>query len=199
MKYPDIRKNGKFFLAWQPSTWPEAPERYDEEFPNILAIIFHDSLLIEIENIIKDAPTLEHRGHVVALAILCAIDTLSSYAFRDTGTEKCSGCGRTDRVGPRYKNYIHDYFPRDYQEFSDKIYRLYRNSIAHSWNLFEAGMLPGDEPIQEVDGTIVFGLLHFFNALKSSVDTFNGRLRDEPKLQEAALIRYRELKNTARP
>lgn len=138
-------------------------------------------------------------GHVVALAILCAIDTLSSYAFRSLVTDRCEQCGRTDKVGPKYRNYTHDFFPRDYQKFSDKIYRLYRNSITHSWNLFEAGMILGDDPIQAVNGPIVFGLRHFFNALKMSVDTFIGKLRDEPKLQEAALLRYRVFRSIARP
>jgi hypothetical protein len=199
MKYLSIPENSKVFYAWQPSTWPDAPEAYCEDFANDLKIIFHDSILIEIENVIQDAPTLEHRGHVVALAILCAIDALSSYAYRDSGTDRCFECGRTDKVGPRYISYIKDFFPQPYRIFSDKIYRLYRNSITHSWNLFEAGMLPGGEPIQEVKGTIVFGLRHFFGALRESVENFTSKLRTDGRLQEAVLLRYKDLKGTARP
>ncbi len=187
------------FYAWQPSTWPAPPSSYNEEFRNTLRTIFNESLLVEIENVISDAPTLEHRGHVVSLSILCAIDTVSSYAFRDLRKDMCSSCKRMDKVGPRYKKYIRMFFPQEYQPFADRLYHLYRNSITHSWNLFEAAMLPGDEPISEESGTIVLGLRHFFAAFKASVDTFLERLSGNDALQVAAIHRYRELKQTARP
>ena len=196
MKYNAKLKEG--FYAWQPSTWPTPPHTYNEELRDTLRTIFCDSLLDEIENVIKDAPTLEHRGHVVSLSILCAIDTVSSYAFRDLRKDMCKSCKRTDKVGPRYKKYIGEFFPLEYQPFADRLYHLYRNSITHSWNLFEAAMLPGNEPITEVNETIVLGLRHFFAAFKTSVDTFLERLSGDHALQAAAIHRYRELKQTAR-
>lgn len=201
MKYSGSSRNAQdqSFYAWQPSTWPAPPASYNEEFRKVLRQIFHDSMLIEIENVMRDVPTLEHRGHVVSLSILCAIDTVSSYAFRNSGADRCESCHRTDNIGPQYKKYIRDFFPAGYPQFADKIYRLYRNPITHSWNLFEAGMLPGDEMIKEVNGTIIFGLRNFFNAFKESVDTFLNKLISDSTLQQNALLRYGELKNTARP
>ena len=45
------------FYAWQPSTWPDPPTSYNEEFGSTLQIILYDSLLDEIENVIRDATT----------------------------------------------------------------------------------------------------------------------------------------------
>jgi len=187
------------FRAWQPSTWPKAPAKYDKNFSDVLQRIFNDSLLIEIQNVISDAPTLEHRGHVVALSILCAIDALSSYAFRDINRDICTTCKRTDRVGPRYRQYIEGFFPVEYRQFAARIYNLYRNSITHSWNLFEAAMLPGNERIKEVNGTLVLGLKRLYTDLAASVQTFIVAMQNDAALQEAALFRYKELKLTARP
>ncbi|MBI5679241.1 MAG: hypothetical protein HZC52_12310 [Planctomycetes bacterium] len=200
MKYCDAVPitDEQSFYPWQPSTWPAPPLEYNQEFGSMLRKIFHESLLFEIENVINDAPTMEHRGHVVALSILCAIDAVSSYAFQRSNSVRCLTCGRTDKVGPRYKKYIQEFFPKEYQKFSDRIYHLYRNSITHSWNLFEATMLPGDQPIVELNGTIVLGLRHFFSAFKESVNTFLVKLAEDSTIQASALKRYSDLKRTAR-
>lgn len=184
MKYSDYIKSGSF-VAWQPSTWPEPPTSYDKEFGQVLKTIFEDSLIVEIKNVINDAPTLEHRGHVVALAILCAIDAVAAYAY-------------SGGVGLRYKKYIKSFFPDEYKPYSEKIYKLYRNSIVHSWNLFEAAILPGNELICEDNGSIVFGLKNFFNALKYSINTFILQLDSNTSLQTNALLRYKELKKSAK-
>ena len=198
MKYPkSIIKNN--FISWQPSTWPKPPDSYNEDFHKILDKIFKESLLNEIQNVINDAPTTEHRGHVIALSILCAIDALSSYAFYDLYAERCLTCGRSDRISPRYKKYIEQFFPESYKLFAEKIYKLYRNSITHSWNLFQAGMLPGEELIYEKNGIIIFGLKNFFDALKKSVKNFLDELSNDYKIQKSVLARYRELRNTAIP
>jgi len=198
MLYGDYLKS-KGFIAWQPSTWPEPRDSYDSEFKDTLRIIFEESLISEINNVIKDAPTLEHRGHVVALSILCAIDTLSSYAFKDLKSKPCKKCGRGDNVGRRYQKYIENFFPREYQPFAKKIYKLYRNSITHSWNLFEAGMTPDAQRITEINGVINLGLFDFFTALAFSLNNFMERLKVDTVLQTTALARYSELKRTARP
>jgi uncharacterized protein YqkB len=197
MRYID-HTNAEDFYAWQPSTWPIPPENYSDEFKNILQITFRDSVINEIENVINDAPTLEHRGHVVALSILCAIDTVSSYAFRNLEKEMCELCRRTDKVGPRYKKFIEVFFPDKYKPYANEIYSLYRNSITHSWNLFEAGMLPGEEEIEECNGSIQFGLKNFYKALYYSVSKFLESLSHDQELQQASLFRYKELKNIAK-
>lgn len=199
MKYPNSLNLNNSFIPWQPSTWPEPPEIFNDEFKQVLERIFRESLLNEIENVINDAPTLEHRGHVIALSILCAIDALSSYAFNDLRAEKCQNCGRSDRVGPRYKKYVEEFFSEDYKPYAEKIYKLYRNSITHSWNLFQAAMLPGNEQIREKIGVIVLGLKNFFQALNSSLDIFLDRLKCDKRLQKSALARYKWLKQSARP
>ena len=198
MKYPNSFQENNVFIPWQPSTWPIPPEKYSSEFKRTLEIIFRESLINEIKNVINDAPTLEHRGHVIALSILCAIDTLSSYAFSELKTEKCQNCGRSDSVSPKYKKYIEEFFPEDYKPHARKIYKLYRNSITHSWNLFQAAMLPGEEKIEESNGVIIFGLKNFFQALNNSIDNFLDKLNKNEKLQESALARYRGLKQSAR-
>lgn len=198
MKYPNSLNLNNSFIPWQPSTWPMPPKNYSDEFKEILERIFRESLINEIENVINDAPTLEHRGHVVSLSILCAIDALSSYAFDNLKIEKCPNCGRSDGVGPRYKKYIEEFFPVDYKPHAKKIYKLYRNSITHSWNLFQAAMLPGNEQIRENNGVIILGLKNFFKALKTSIRVYLSKLESDKKLQKTALMRYRELKRSAR-
>src|SRR4051812_42655596 len=69
------------FVPWQPSSWPEAP--FDgHEFAMVLKRIFEVSMLMEINNVIEDAMRnqygLEHRGHVLAISLLCALDAISS-------------------------------------------------------------------------------------------------------------------------
>src|SRR5713226_8570061 len=72
------------FVPWQPSAWPDAPTDH-HEFATVLKRIFELSMLIEINNVIEDAVerngTLEHRGHVLAISLLCALDAISSYGY----------------------------------------------------------------------------------------------------------------------
>ena len=184
MKYKN--EGNKLFKAWQPSTWPIPPTKYDNEFNQTMRIIFEDSLLSEIKNVVNDAPTLEHRGHVIALSILCAIDAVSSYAFK------------SDKVGLRYKAYIKQFFPVEYKPYATEIYQLYRNSITHSWNLFQVGMLPDNTPIQKVNGNIILGLYHLLNALEISIYSFLDELQTNNSLQKATLYRYTKLKQKAK-
>jgi hypothetical protein len=71
------------FVAWQPSTWSAAPAAVDDNFINTLKRIMEDSMLAEIQNVIDDAHkihgTLIYRGHVVAVALMCALDAVASY------------------------------------------------------------------------------------------------------------------------
>ena len=65
-------------IAWLPSTWPAAPAAAEEKFITTLRDIFGESVLGEVKNVIDDAHkahgSLNHRGHIVALAMLCAND-----------------------------------------------------------------------------------------------------------------------------
>src|SRR5436309_7254487 len=68
------------FFAWQPSTWPAVPAIVDEKFIKTLKQIFEDSILGEIAHVISDAHKcngdLQHRGHVVAISLMCALDAI---------------------------------------------------------------------------------------------------------------------------
>lgn len=183
------------FLPWQPTTWPATPQGFDKGFYDTVEIIFNDTIIREISNVINDIlasnnNSLEHRGHVVAIVLLCAVDAISSYAYSDiTGK---------DATGKRYRKFLENHFPPNYQPFASEIYKLYRNSTVHSWNLFEATMFPGYEPINASNNTMSFGLLDFFEALKDGLTDFLDKLKTDAALQNNVLRRYGELKKTAK-
>ena len=200
MKY-DLTVGG--FRPWQPSTWPEAPNAWDPEFMHVVVAIFDETIVREIENVIADVlksnGSLAHRGHVVALSLLCAIDTVSSYAYKDLESITCQTCGRGDRVGPRYKEFIERHFPAPYPAHAHRLYSLYRNSLVHSWHLFRVAVLPGDEPVEVTEGGLSFGLLHFRDAFTMSIRNFLTTLDSDAALQRSVLKRYGELRATATP
>jgi len=160
--------------AWQPSTWPAAPATVDEDFVKTLKKIFEESILGEINNVIEDAKAraggLQHRGHVVAIALMCALDAISSYGY-----------GRKN--GKQIPPFVRAHFPRDCHPHADELRRLYRNAMVHSWNLFEVSITPGDEKIAAAGGVISFGLQNFFEALKEGTEHFLHRLEFDTKLQ----------------
>ncbi len=191
------------FISWQPTKWPKPPDSFNNDFFNTIEEIFNETIIAEIENVLNDIKNcssegLEHRGHVIAIALLCAIDTISSYAYGRSVIEKCSSCGRGDRVGPRYKLFIEKHFPSDYRSHANEIYKLYRNSVVHSWNLFGATMLPDNESLESNNGVLSFGLLNLFDAIKIAVKDFLDELKVDKILQKATLKRYKELKGKAR-
>ncbi len=180
---------GTTFYAWLPSTWPSAPTSIDAKFINTLKRIFEDSILSEINNVILDADKvaggLEHRGHVVAIALLCALDAISSYGY-----------GR--RNGKQIPNFVVDHFPASFQPYASRLRELYRNTMVHGWNLFEASISPGREPITN-NGTLSFGLLTFFDALVYGTQDFLEKLEYRTDLQKNSLKRYLELRGSAKP
>lgn len=188
------------FITWQPSTWPEPNENFLLFLPNIERI-FRETILDEIGNVISDAKKVNgglfQRGHVIALALFCAIDTLSSYAYINKEGNICSQCNRGEKIGPRYKKYIEDFFPDDYKPYSDKLYGFYRNASVHSWNFFKVGIYPEDEPIKADDTTMSFGLLNFYNALEVSFGNFIKKLKQDVELQNNCCSRYEELRLSA--
>ncbi len=178
------------FRAWQPSTWPPAPAAVDEDFINTLKRIFEESILGEINNVIEDAKGrtggLEHRGHVVAIACLCALDAISSYGYGAL-------CGK------QIPDFMRAHFPREYHQHADAILVLYRHAMIHSWNLFEVSITPGSEGIREDRGTISFGLLNLYEALVLATEDFLDNVLNNKMLRENALARYAELRNSAKP
>lgn len=177
------------FIAWQPSTWPTAPGAADEAFILILKRIFEESILSEIANVISDAEKcngdLQHRGRVVAIALLCAMDALSSYGY---GAKN----------GKQIPAFVRAHFPDEYRPHAQALLKLYRHAMVHSWNLFRVSISPGQENISEAGGTLSFGLLNFFGALTFAAADFLERLAVDPNLQRNTLIRYRKLRNSAR-
>jgi hypothetical protein len=174
------------FRAWQPSTWPNAPARWDNRLSGTIRRIFEESIFLEIDNVISDAGgDLEHRGHVVGIALLCALDAVSSYGY-----------GR--RNGRQIVDFVPQHFPVEFHPFAGDLVTLYRNAMIHSWNLFKAYISPGNEPITRASGTFGFGLLTFRNALYAGMNDYLTKLDVNTTLQQKTLRRYRELKASAR-
>jgi len=94
------------FIARQPSTWPATPAQVDERFIYALKRIVEESILGEIGNVIADVQKcngdLQHRGHVVAISLMCALDAISTYGYRG-------------KRGTHIRDFIADHFPVDYQ------------------------------------------------------------------------------------
>jgi hypothetical protein len=174
-------------IAWQPSTWPSAPRAVDEKFITTLKEIFEESVLGEVKNVIDDAHkahgNLNHRGYVVALAMLCALDAIASYGYRNH----------------HVADFIKAHFRPDYHPFTDEIYTLHRNSLVHSWHLFAATIYPDNTKIKSESGVVAFGLLDFFEELVHATQDFLNKLEGDPTLQKNTLARYARLQGTAKP
>jgi len=192
----------KKFISYQPNSWPEINNDISL-FWKDLEKIFNETILSEIENVISDVKAvnggLEHRGHVIALALFCAIDTLSSYAYQGEKVIMCSECKRKDSIGPRYQKYIEEFFPNSYKPYASNLYKFYRNDLVHGWNLFEVSILPGNESITKTqDNVLKFGLLNFFDALKESVKNFGNEFKTDEKIQKDSKNRYQQLRLSAK-
>lgn len=189
------------FTPWLPSTWPEAPSKFDQSLHKVIERIFRETIIDEIDNVINDAivgnGSLIHRGHVVAIAQLCAIDALSSYAFFDELAKICQTCGRSDSKINKYKKFILEFFPNDYKIFASNIYKLYRNSMVHGWNLFKVSITADDSNVRMENEIISFGLLNFQTAIKSSLNNFLEHLMTDDQLQKNTIERYKKLKKQA--
>lgn len=174
------------FVPWQPSKWPDAPAD-NQEFVGVLKRIFEVSMLVEINNVIADAValsgSLQHRGHVVAISLLCALDTISSYGYG----------ARSGKQIPDF--FVH--FPNEYRPYAKAILKLYRHEMVHSWNLFKVAIRPGNESISSDGGVICFGLLNFFEALKQATENFLEQLANDTALQMNARKRYNRLRASA--
>lgn len=194
MQY-NLPANSQGFVSWLPSTWPTPPSSFTPQFADNLDIIVRETILDEIANVISDAKAqpsgLQHRGHVIALAMLCAVDALAGYTDSRKFGKKV--------VVERYTNFIQDFFPTDYRPFAKEIYNQYRNYVVHNWNIFEVVIYPGHEKIADTGGCLSFGLLHFFDALQAASSAFIAELKTNPILQHESMTRYKELRNSAKP
>lgn len=184
---PQAAAGSPAFYSWKPSTWP-THTKFTPAFIETLEQIFQESILGEIANVIADIKKsngdLQHRGHVVAISVMCALDAISSYPYRKHNMSK----------------FVAAHFPAAYKPYANALYRLYRNSMIHSWNLFEAGIAPGTGTIMKgQNGTLVFGLEDFFQALSSGVEDFLKKLEADVPLQKNTLNRYNKLRKTAKP
>jgi len=188
---PDVGKpQPPTFVAWQPSTWPAAPAAVDQAFIENLNRIFEESILSEINNVISDANevvgSLQHRGHVVAISLLCALDAISSYGYGA-------------RCGKQIPEFILAHFPSAYYPHANSLLYLYRHAMVHSWNLFEVSITPGNEGIAGSGGVISFGLLNLFQALVEATEDFLDKLTFDAALQQKTLARYGALITSAKP
>jgi hypothetical protein len=176
------------FVPWQPSQWPVAPAD-THEFVMVLKRIFEQSMLLEIKGVIDDATScngnVEHRGHVLAISMLCALDAISSYGYGA-------------KSGKQIPDFIKVHFPRNYRPFADSLLYLYRHAVVHSSNLFQVAITPGNDNISKSGDVISFGLLSFFDALKSGTEDFLTKLSQNPTLESAARTRYKSLRNSAK-
>ncbi len=174
-------------MVYQPSTWPDPPREFDESLHAALRKIVDESVVGEIQNVINDSMasngSLESRGHVIAIALMCAVEATALYGYE----------------GEAMEEFIKNHFPVAYRPHAAEIVLLYRNMMVHSWNLFDAALYPGNETVARTNGTLSFGLLNFFQALREAVDDFFVQLRDNRRLQWHALNRYRRLKRRTRP
>ena len=177
-------------LAWQPSTWPEATAKWESSLIPTLQKVFHESILAEIDGVIADANEanggLEHRGYVIAIALMCALDAVSSYGYGA-------------RSGAQIPEFVRAHFPKEYRERADELLTLYRHALVHSWHLFQVAVRPGDDPVTtDENGALCFGLLHLRDAIFEGIADYFEKLETDANLQSKTLERYRDLRSTAR-
>jgi hypothetical protein len=60
-----------------------------------------------------------------------------------------------------------------YRPHADQIYQLFRLSLIHSWNLFEASIYADNSTIRLEGNVLAFGLLNFFDALVTGTEDFS--------------------------
>jgi hypothetical protein len=140
-------------------------------------------LRIAIDDITKSNGTLAFRGHVVAIALLCALDAISSYGYRGKNAGK----------------FITAHFPGPYRPYADQIYKVFRLSLVHSWNLFEASIYADNSTIRLEGGTLAFGLRNFSDALVVGTEDFLNSLPSDGVLLANSRNRYEGLRATAKP
>jgi hypothetical protein len=173
-----------------PSTWPDFTN-CDTEFMAVLRRIFDESILGEIDNVIRDAQqcngNLDNRGYVVALALMCALDAISSYGYGS-------------RRGAQIPEFIRAHLPRPYHRIATVIRNAYRDMQVHAWHLFAVGITADDaEAITwNSNGVPCIQILHLRDALRLGVEGYFEKLKTDRTLRSNTLRRYLELRRKAK-
>jgi hypothetical protein len=172
------------FVPRLPSTWPPVGPLPDASFVDILERLFVEGMLTELSNVCDDitfssSTGMQGRGHVVALAMMSILDSVSQFA------------NPSEPQRSRIPNYVHDYFDPEYDSIRQDLSDRYRNGLVHEWFMREVAFLPGNEPLViQQNSSPVLGLLTFRDALSASVHRFLTALRTDGSLRERAARRY---------
>jgi hypothetical protein len=172
-----------------PSSWPDSI-KCDQEFMAALRRIFYESILGEIDNVIQDAKqcngSLDHRGYVISIALMCALDSISSYGYGD-------------RRGAQIPPFIQAHFPEEFRSLATTIRHHYRDVGVHSWHLFAVGITADDgKPITFFKGVPCINILHLNDALRAAVEDYFEKLKTDETLRSNTLKRYRALRKKAK-
>lgn len=175
-----------------PSTWPPVTTPPEASFVDTLERLFKEGMLAELENVCSDILArgkggLQGRGHVIGIAMMSALDSLSQFAYP------------TERQHVRIPQFVEKFFPNEFYAIREELNTGYRNGLIHEWFMRFVAFLPGSEPISiQANGSPVLGLLTFKSGLTHSVDRFLEALRAHQELRNAAAQRYHTLQANTR-
>ena len=163
-------------VSSMPSTWGKA-DRFDQTFHDKLRRIITDTMLSELDNVVRQSPSLENRGHVIGVAYMCALETITSYGYSRT------------------EDFIREHFPETYKDHANRFQDEYRNRLVHDWNLAgKVALLPNDEPPTVKDDYFEVGLKNFAKAFETAVKDFLDKLGGNKELQKKAVQRYEAIR-----
>lgn len=180
------------FVPRLPSTWPAVSPTPDSSFVDTLERLFAEGMLAELNNVCADirasnATGLQGRGHVVGVAMMSILDSVSQFAYP------------TELQRDRIPHYVRDYFVPEYQPIGQDLSDRYRNGLVHEWFMREVAFLPGNEPlVMQSNGSPVVGLLTFRDALSESIYRFLNDLRADTARRRVAATRYSYLQQHVR-
>lgn len=180
------------FVPRLPSTWPAVDDAPDVSFADILSRLFVEGMLAELNNVCNDiyannATGLQGRGHVVGVAMMAILDSVSWFAYP------------AERQHERIPHYVRDYFGAEYQSIGQELSDHYRNGLIHEWFMREVAFLPGNEPLViQSNGSPILGLLTFRDALSESIFRFVADLRADSGRRRIAASRYSYLQQNTR-
>ena len=190
----DLRKT----IYHMTKTWPKYENLKNESNSTIadfISKIYKKGIFREINRLltcdIYDENTQTHYtncagiGHIVLIAICCAIDSLSAFA---------SGGGK---VRNRFTSFIARYFPSNYSGKESKIYEAFRCDSVHGWNLHKSsisGYVNDPKHLSEEGGTIYISLYDLFNDLNKAFDNYYQELKEDNTIKNNLLKRYKDIK-----
>ena len=175
-----------------PSTWPPVTMPPDVLFVDVLDRLFKEGMLAELENVCSDVLAhgnggLQGRGHVIGIAMMSALDSLSQFAHP------------AEKQHVRIPQFVEKFFPNEFYTIREELNTGYRNGLIHEWFMRFVAFLPGAEPISiQTNGSPVLGLLTFKSGLTHSVDRFLEELRANQELRNVAAQRYHTLQANTR-